>query len=185
MKWNDHSKLNGIHAFLSPSKYHWVNYDGDKLERVYLAWQAVQQGVEVHEIAASLIGHRIKLPKIAKSLNMFVNDGIGYKMEPEKVLYFSPHCFGTADAISFRDNMLRIHDLKTGTTKASIKQLEVYAAIFCLEYGIQPTDIEIELRLYQYNEVLVHNPEAEEILYIMAKIKEFDQRIEDILKAEE
>lgn len=185
MKWNDHSSLNGLHAFLSASKYHWVNYDVDKLERVYLAWKAVQRGTELHDIASSLINHRIKLPKTAKTMNLFVNDAIGYKMESEKVLYYSPHCFGTADAICFRDNFLRIHDLKTGKTKASIKQLEVYAAIFCLEYQVDPASIQIELRVYQYDEILVHTPEPEEVLYIMEKIKEFDRRIEDILEAEE
>ena len=31
MIWNDHSKLEGKHAFLSASKYSWVNYDENKL----------------------------------------------------------------------------------------------------------------------------------------------------------
>jgi hypothetical protein len=184
MNWNDHSSLSGQHAFLSASKYHWVNYDGEKLERVYLSWLAVQRGTELHELAAKLINLRQKLPKSNKTLNLFVNDGIGFKMQTELILYYSENCFGTADAISFRDNVLRIHDLKTGRTIASIKQLEVYAALFCLEYGENPNTIDIELRLYQEDQVLVDIPEAEEILYIMNKIKDFDKRIQR-LKSEE
>lgn len=178
MNWNDHSALKDEHAFLSPSKYHWVNYDEEKIENVYLSWMAVQKGTQLHELASKLIDFRQKLPKTSKTLNLFVNDGIGFKMLTEQTLFYSINCFGTADAISFRDNILRIHDLKTGQTVASMKQLEIYAALFCLEYNKNPTDIDIELRLYQLDEVLIHHPEPEEILYIMEKIKDFDKRIE-------
>jgi len=178
MNWNDHSSLKGEHAFLSASKYHWVNYDGEKLEDVYLSWLAVQKGTELHELASKLIDLRQKLPRSEKSFNLYVNDGIGFKMLTEQTLYYSPNCFGTADAISFRDNILRIHDLKTGKTVASMKQLEIYAALFCLEYGKNPNSIDIELRMYQLDEVLVHHPEPEEILYIIEKIKDFDKRIQ-------
>jgi hypothetical protein len=111
-------------------------------------------------------------------LNLYVNDAIGYKMITEQPLYYSENCFGTADAISFRDNFLRIHDLKTGDSPASIRQLEVYTALFCLEYGIKPSTIKIELRLYQSDEVLVHEPPAEDIMYIMDKIIIFDKQID-------
>ena len=178
MNWNDHSSLKDQHAFLSASKYHWVNYDDEKLDSVYLSWLAIQKGTELHELASKLIDLRQKLPETQKSLNLYVNDAIGFKMLTEQTLYYSENCFGTADAISFRDNFLRIHDLKTGKTQASIKQLEIYAALFCLEYGFHPNEIDIELRLYQYDEVLVHRPESEEIMYIMDKIKTFDKRIE-------
>lgn len=184
MKWNEHSSLKGEHAFLSASKYHWINYDNEKLDSVYLSWLGIKKGTELHELASKLIDMRQKLPRTQKSLNLYVNDAIGFKMLTELTLYYSPNCFGTADAISFRDNFLRIHDLKTGKTQASIKQLEIYAALFCLEYDFNPNSINIELRLYQYDEVLVHEPDAEELMYIMDKIKEFDKRIE-ILKQEE
>lgn len=178
MIWNVHSDLKDSHAFLSPSKYHWVNYNSDKLEEVYSSFLAIQKGIELHELAATLIKLRQKLPKSNLTLNLFVNDGIGFKMSTEQTLYYSPYCFGTADAISFRDNYLRIHDLKTGKTTASIKQLEIYAALFCLEYSESPNNIDIELRMYQLDEVLVHHPDPEEILYIMEKIKDFDKRIQ-------
>ena len=105
-------------------------------------------------------------------------------MIPEQPLYYSPNCFGTADTISFKKELLRIHDLKTGETPASIHQLEIYAALFCLEYGIPPSDIDIELRIYQLDEVQVHIPESELVRSIMDKIIIFDQRIEK-LKMEE
>jgi hypothetical protein len=115
---------------------------------------------------------------------MYVNDAIGFRMTPEQPLFYSKNCFGTADAISFRKNLLRIHDLKTGVTPASMHQLEIYAALFCLEYSVNPKDISIELRIYQSNEIYIHNPDAEDILEIMDKIAKFDKAIEDV-KAEE
>lgn len=180
MIWNTHSELKDQHAFLSASKYHWVNYTDEKMVDVYKAWRASQIGTEMHALAAQLINLGVKLPKSKKTFNLYVNDGIGFRMKTEQPLYFSPNCFGTADTISFRKNLLRIHDLKTGITPASIKQLEVYAALFCLEYKINPTDIDAELRVYQSDNVVVENPSPEEILYIMEKIVSFDKRIEQL-----
>lgn len=168
----------GQHAFLSASKYHWVNYDEDKIDSVFTKWMAVQRGTELHDLACRLIRLREKLPKSKKSLNCYVNDAIGYRMRPEQPLYYSSNAFGTADTISFRDRLLRIHDLKTGESRVSIKQLEIYAALFCLEYKIDPKSIEIELRIYQSDEILVHKPEAKDIKEIMEKIVRFDKRIE-------
>ena len=99
-------------------------------------------------------------------------------MKPEQVLYYSDNCFGTADAIIFRNNLLRIHDLKTGVTRAHMEQLEIYAALFCLEYNKKPSDSDMELRIYQNNEIIVHNPTVEDILPIMDKIITFDKIID-------
>lgn len=180
MNFNKHSNLEGQHAFLSASKYHWINYDEEKLSAAYLKHLATLKGTELHDFACRCIKLSIKLPKTQKTLNLYVNDAIGYKMTPEQPLYYSDNCFGTADAISFRQNFLRIHDLKSGATPASMHQLEVYAALFCLEYHVNPEEIKIELRLYQTNEVLVHNPDANRIKYIMDKIIIFDKRIEKL-----
>lgn len=87
---------------------------------------------------------------------------------------------GTADAISFRNNFLRIHDLKTGTRPVHIEQLEIYAVLFCLEYKVKPADIKIELRVYQNDEILVHEPEADEIIVIMNKIIHLNKILEDV-----
>lgn len=184
MNFNKHFNLEGQHAFLGASKYHWINYDENKVADSYAKFMATQRGTELHDFAARCIKLGQRLPKSDKTLNLYVNDAITYKMTPEQVLYFSENCFGTADAIGFRNNLLRIHDLKTGVTPAHMEQLEIYAALFCLEYGKRPSDIQMELRLYQSNEVLVHNPTSEDILPIMDKIISFDKIIAE-LRAEE
>lgn len=101
-------------------------------------------------------------------------------MSTEVILYYSDRFFGTADAISFRDGMLRIHDLKTGKTPVHMEQLEIYAALFCLEYKVKPSEIDMELRIYQKDEVLVHNPTAEDIEPIMDKIVHFNKLLEKV-----
>jgi hypothetical protein len=35
LRFRKHSHLEGQHAFLSPSTYHWINYDEEKLEFRY------------------------------------------------------------------------------------------------------------------------------------------------------
>jgi hypothetical protein len=145
----------------------------------------VQKGTELHEFACRCIQLGIKLPKSKKSLNQYVNDAIGYRMKPEQILYYSENSFGTADAISFHDKFLRIHDFKSGVVLASIHQLEIYAALFCLEYGFKPTDILIELRIYQSDEILVSSPSPEDIQRIMEKIIFFDKKIERLRMEEE
>ena len=184
MNLNPHFNLKGCHAFLSASKYHWINYDSDKLAASYSALLAQKKGTELHDLAYRLIKLGQRLPKSQKTLNMYVNDAIGYRMTPEQVLYFSDNCFGTADAIAFRNNVLRIHDLKTGVIPAHMEQLEIYAALFCLEYQTKPSDIETELRIYQNNEILVHNPEPDEIAAIMDKIISSDRIINQIKERE-
>jgi hypothetical protein len=183
MIFNRHSSFEGKHAFLSASKYHWINYSNDKLDNSYRTALLAAKGTELHEFASQAIKLGIKLPRTQKTLNMYVNDAIGHRMKPEQMLFYSVNCFGTADAISFRNKVLRIHDLKTGTTPTSMKQLEVYAAMFCLEYNYKPYEIEIELRIYQNDEVMEHIPEDDDIVHIMDKIVTFDKQIE-ILKAE-
>lgn len=178
MNFNKHYSLEGKHAFLGASKYHWINYDADKLVDSYTKFQATLNGTILHDFACQCITLGQKLPKSQKTLNMYVNDAIGFKMKPEQVLYYSDNCFGTADAIIFRNNLLRIHDLKTGVTRAHIEQLEIYAALFCLEYNKKPSDIDMELRIYQNNEIIVHNPTVEDILPIMDKIITFDKIID-------
>ena len=175
MNFNSHFELDGRHSFLSPSKYHWLNYDDDKLAESYRKSLAVQRGTELHDFAARCIRLNQKLPKSRKTLNMYVNDCIGFKMTPEQPLYFSDNCFGTADAICFRDSFLRIHDLKTGATPAHMEQLLIYAALFCLEYRVKPGNIRTELRIYQNNEIIVSNPEADELAPVMDKIISFDR----------
>lgn len=184
MLFNRHSDLIGQHAFLSASKYHWINYDEDKLERVFATAQAAKRGNDLHELAFQLIRLGVKLPRAPKTLNMYVNDALGYRMIPEQVLYYSPNAFGTADTIVFRQNMLRIHDLKTGQTPSSVHQLEVYAAFFCLEYHMSPFEIGMEFRIYQGDEVQIYEGDPDVIVHIMDRVVTFDKQIE-LLRMEE
>ncbi|MEY8395893.1 DUF2800 domain-containing protein [Lachnospiraceae bacterium 45-P1] len=185
MNFNKHSNLEGQHAFLGASKYHWINYSEDKVAESYSRFLATQKGTQLHEFAAQCIRLGQKLPKSKKTLNAYVNDAIGFKMTPEQILFYSDNCFGTADAIAFRGDLLRIHDLKTGAIPAHMEQLEVYAALFCLEYKVKPADIRMELRLYQSDDILVGNPTVEDIAPIMDKIITFDRIINKIKEQEE
>lgn len=188
MNFVKHSNVEGQHAFLGASNYHWINYDEDKLLDVYNNHLAKLKGTQLHEFAAICINLRQKLPKSQKTLNMYVNDAIGFNMTTEQVLYYSENAFGTADSISFRNNILRIHDLKTGTTPASMNQLFVYVALFCLEYGYKPSEIDIELRIYQNDEVIEcsskHDDIVPIIVPIMDKIITFDKLIKKTRREE-
>ena len=196
MVFEKYSDLEGLHAFLSPSQPHWLRYSDDKLVERYLKSQAVQRGTELHELASKLIKLNVPLPRTKNSLNMFVNDAIGFKMSSEQPLYYDGFCFGTADAIEYKRNILRIHDLKTGETEAHMDQLKVYAALFCLNYqalvrsarkkgrsdidiatayDVKPSELHfdprqmssIELRIYQFGEVNTEQADPEEIAAIM------------------
>lgn len=175
--FNRHYELQGKHAVLSASKYHWINYTDEKFELNYRTQLQAQRGTDLHALASEAIRLGVKLPQGTKTINAYVNDAIGFRMTPEQVLCYSINAFGTADAISFRDGVLRIHDLKTGLTKTSFKQLEVYVAYFCLEYDIKPATISIEVRIYQNDEVLIHTPDLEDIMHIMQRTIDFDARI--------
>ena len=180
MHFNDHWKLKDKHAFLGASQCSWLNYDEERLITVYQNMMAKERGTRLHAFAAECISLNQKLPRSNKTLNLYVNDAIGYHMTPEQILYYSDNCFGTADAILFKNNFLRIHDLKTGVGKTHIEQLEIYAALFCLEYKFDPEKIGIELRIYQNDEVRVYQPLPEEIRSIMNQIIEFDKIIEKV-----
>lgn len=184
MNFNKHSTLEGQHAFLGASKYHWINYDDEKIATAYKNHLATLKGTQLHEFAAQCIRLGQKLPRSEKTLNMYVNDAIGYKMIPEQILVYSENCFGTADAILFRNNFLRIHDLKTGVIPAHMEQLIIYAALFCLEYHIKPGEIETELRIYQNNDIQIANPTAEDILPVMDRIIKADGIIKKIKEQE-
>ena len=180
MDFNKHSELIGTHAFLSASRYHWINYSDEKLIETYTNQLARERGERLHALAKECIELGITLPRTKKTLNMFVNDAIGYHMVPEQPLYFSSNCYGTADTISFRRNFLRIHDLKTGVSPTYMQQLLVYAALFCLEYSKDPGAIDIELRIYQSDEIWAEHPNPEDIQFIMDRIISFDKQIEEI-----
>lgn len=193
MRWAKHSAYQGQHAsHLPPSKPHWLNYDDDKFDWTFERQRAAQRGTELHEVAAKLIKLRLQLRANGSTLSLYVNDAIGFRMRPEQVLVYSPTAFGSADAISFRAEkrtkgkpILRIHDLKTGESLTSFKQLRVYDALFCLEYTENPFDILIENRIYQNNDVKIDIPDPGDIKAIMERIKYLDRRVLDLLAEED
>lgn len=179
MNFAKHSNLEGLHAPFSPSKSSWLRYDEDKAITVYRNMRAKEIGTRLHAWAKETIDLGIKQPRSKKTLYAYVNDAIGFKMSTEVILYYSDYFFGTADAICFRDNFLRIHDLKTGMHEASMEQLEIYAALFCLEYRVKPNELDgCELRLYQSDEVICHVPDPKDILAIMNKIVQLNKALE-------
>lgn len=180
LRFNKHTNLNGLHAPFSPSQSSWLRYDDEKAAEVYLNKKAAEMGTRLHQWVKDTIDLGIKQPRSKKTIYAYVNDAIGFKMNTEVVLFYSERFFGTADAICFRDGFLRIHDLKTGKTPVHMDQLEIYAALFCLEYRVKPSDIQIELRIYQNDEIIVHSPEAKDILEIMDKIVHLDKLLERI-----
>lgn len=204
MQFNPHRHLEGRHAIFSASSWYWLNDEPDDLVNRLCSQYASTIGTILHNVACKHIKYRMKLHKYDKNnvmlelltnripaivvdaidfdsmftnLMAYVNDCIGFRMEPEVVLAYSDNFFGTTDAIVYseKERFLRIHDLKTGISAASMNQLKIYAALFCLEYHIKPGNIDTELRIYQQNEVSIANPEADEILPIMDKITTTDK----------
>ena len=188
MIWNKHSNLRGTHAILSASTHSWLNYDEEKLASFYYNMLAKERGTRLHAFAEEAIRLGEPLENKRRTLNMYVNDAIKYDMQPEQILFYSEFIYGTADSISFRIEkkysktkpLLRIHDLKTGVTKASFEQLDIYAGLFCLEYDHNPRDILFEERIYQNDEVHIANPTIENILPVMDTIRYFDTILKDI-----
>lgn len=205
MIWKDYSKLKNTHAFCGASNYRWRNYDVDKLIQSKVSSYATSIGTLLHEYAADNIKHRFKINKSDKrgilrylsiehgiilqsieinrlfpNLMNYVNESIDFEMDPEVTLYYSDDFYGTADAISWEDGVLRISDLKTGVTPASFMQLENYAAFFCLDYKIKPTQIKhMEFRIYQNGEVMFADPEPIILAPIIEQVIEFNRVLSD------
>lgn len=212
MNFNKHSTLEGQHAVFSASQPGWLGKTAEENWSRYISSWKPTIGTVTHAFAKTMISNRIKLSKndlkmykvylldnsitripqhaiqgidmqhIFSNLMPYVNDAIGFRMTPEQVLCYSNLYFGTADAISFDNGMLRIHDLKTGVIKAKMEQLLTYSALFCLEYKTKPADISIELRIYQNGEVLFYNPTYEDILPIMNQIQSQNKIFEQWLQ---
>lgn len=190
MIFNRHSDLVGKHAYLSASKPHWLNYDDEKLLASFDKHMTAARGTRLHNLAAELISLEVKMPNTPQTFNMYINDCIGYRMSPEQVLMYSYNAFGTADAISFRKELvreldreslvLRIFDLKNGVNPAKEDQLKIYAALFFLEYRVPFSEmarIVLDLRIYQHDTIYYVETDADEIMRIMDRIKEADELI--------
>lgn len=186
--YNDHAQLEGTHAFLSPSNYHWLRYDKEKLLARLQTAKAAARGTSLHKLAAHAISEGVQLMPDGSTLSMYVNDVIKYGMLPERALFYSLDCYGTADAIGFEiydqpeDNVLgylRIFDLKTGVSPCSVEQLYVYAAVFCLEYDYRPYQIEGELRLYQNDAIDCYQIDRVELTQVMSTIMSHQRVIDE------
>lgn len=204
MKWHDHSRLKGTHAFMTASQPSWLKKSPTELIEAKKNSYAQEIGTLMHAYAADCIRFREKLKKgdmhgvkldlmrngipeyaidiqrIYPTFMSYVNDGVGYGLTPEVLLYYSEECYGTADAIDVDGKILRIHDLKTGIKPAKMEQLMIYAALFYLEYDVKPRNVRPELRIYQMDEVLVYEPEIEEVQEVMESIVEKDRVLKHI-----
>lgn len=184
MIWKDFSRSfkDGEHAFLGASNHAWYNYDDEKLVRIYINKLASSKGTMLHDIACRLIKAKITLPPDGSTLSSYVNDAISFGLRPEEKLFYSKFAYGTADAIDFKDGVLRVSDLKTGKTKVSFLQLKIYAALFFLCYPELSLRCvrKIELRIYQSNEILMETPEIDNILPIMDKIERYSRILEEL-----
>lgn len=209
-RFNDHSRdvPSGAHAILSPSKYTWTNYDSpENLTNLVYSAYAQEIGTLLHRLAEAAIKYRVRMPKVASrpmillwllangiprgiiqidkyvsNFVAYVNDAIGFDMTPEVILKVSENAFGTADAIRFNEKKmhLRIHDYKSGVTKPSLRQLEIYAALFCMEYNIKPRDLTIELRIYWQDEIITGLPTPADIVPLIDLIREDDKYINNL-----
>lgn len=180
MRFNSHWQVEGKHAFLGASKYHWIRYDLEKMKRIWENKFKSEEGTRKHNLAAFCIRERVRLEDNGSTLSLYVNDAIGFRMTPEQVLFFNDDCFGTADAICFRQGILRIHDLKTGVHPGSPDQIMIYFALFCLEYEINPYDIEMIGRIYQMDEITEFIADPGVVREIMDTIKTFTKEIADM-----
>lgn len=184
MIWKDFSRAfkDGDHAFLGASAHSWYNYDDDKLVKVYMNKLAASRGTALHALACNLIKMKIALPDDKRTLSMYVNDSIAFNLRPEEKLFYSKYAYGTADSIDFKNGILRISDLKTGSTKVNFLQLMIYSALFFLSYPEVSLKCvkKIELRIYQNNECLLYEPAIDEILPVMDKIKRYSKILEEL-----
>lgn len=199
--FDKHPELCDKHAFLAPSKISWQRYDLEKLFVAIEREKASAIGTVFHDMAADHILKKKKyslstlvgimedrliqndlyscyldLKPMAQNIKNFVDDAILFRMQPEVTLvYNSVFAFGKADAISYnmKDSVLRIHDLKTGSTPAHMEQLYAYAAYFCLNYKFKPSDIDIHLRIYQHGEIFEETPDLDALVHLMDTIVTF------------
>ena len=187
--FNSHPRVEGTHAVLSPSSPAWLRYDRERLVERLSTAQAAALGTEIHETAARNIKRNIMLMPHPEwpVLDLYVNDAIEFGMSPERMLFYSVNCYGTADTIGFEeytdderfDGFLRIHDLKTGVSKATMDQLYVYAGIFCREYGYKPFRMDGELRIYQGEKVYAEPIDRAYLAFVYDRIKWSDDIVDE------
>lgn len=177
MIWNEHSNLEGRHCCFSPSSPSFLRYTDEKIFDYLDNLDAAERGTKDHEFAATCIQRKQRLMK--SPISKYVNDAIGFRMIPEKVLCYG-NLWGTTDAICYNEkaHILRIHDLKTGVSKVHEDQLRIYAALFYLEYGFKPEANQTLLRFYQRNDILDEEADPEKIRQIMEFLVHLNKKID-------
>lgn len=185
MIWNDHSKLKGKHAILSPSSNAWIRYSDEELKLFKSKEEAKIRGTALHNYAQqAIILQRRQFSLVRDTVAMYINDCIDNDMQAEVQLYYSDNCFGTADAISYENGFLKIFDLKTGDSVEYFRwnpdiqgwdvhydQLLIYAALFCLEYKVRPNELKgCELRVYQSDNCVPYTPTVQELDWYISQI---------------
>lgn len=186
MNFNKHLELKDKHALLSPSRPYWLNYSQEQIRNYIITQNAAARGTKLHDIAAKLIEEGLKLRGSTQTLTAYVNDAIGYGMTPEVGLLYTDKCFGHTDAIDFSHGVLRIHDLKTGSGPVHMEQLEIYAALFLMEYervlGVNPLNTKVNLRIYQNDDIQEYTPEKDRVEEVIRLVKEKEAWVQDSLR---
>ena len=186
MNFNKHLELKDKHALLSPSKPYWLNYSQDQLRNYIISQNAAARGTRLHDLAAKLIEEGMKLRGSTQTMAAYVNDAIGYGMTPEVGLKYTDNCFGHTDAIDFSRGLLRIHDLKTGSGPVHMEQLEIYAALFLMEYerimGVNPLNTKVNLRIYQNDDIQEYSPDKDRLEEVIYNIKEKEAWAQDSMR---
>lgn len=189
MQFNRHLELKDKHAILSPSKPYWLNYTQEQIRNYVISQNAAARGTRLHELAARLITEGYKLRGSTQTLVAYVNDAIGYGMTPEVGLKYTDNCFGHTDSIDFSRGLLRIHDLKTGTGPVHKEQLEIYAALFLIEYerayGVNPLNTNVNLRIYQNDDIQEWSPDKDRMDEVIYNVKEKEAWVQDSLREDE
>lgn len=186
MNFNKHFELKDKHAILSPSKPFWLNYNQEQLRNFIISQNAAARGTRLHDLAAKLIEEGYRLRGSTQTMTAYVNDAIGYGMTPEVALFYTDKCFGHTDAIDFSRGVLRIHDLKTGSGSVHMEQLEIYAALFLMEYervmGVNPSNTKVNLRIYQNDDVQELSPDKDRMEEVICSIKEKEAWAQDSMR---
>lgn len=131
--------------------------------------------VEDYKIPLQIIDAAVDFASVFDNFMIYVNDCIDYDMVPEQILYYSYNCFATTDAINRLDDIMensivRVSDLKTGTTPVHKEQIFVYMSLVCLEYNLRPGELEFVGKIFQNGEIQEYNPTGVEIAEIMDTI---------------
>jgi hypothetical protein len=163
-----------------------LNYNQEQLRNFIISQNAAARGTRLHDLAAKLIEEGYRLRGSTQTMTAYVNDAIGYGMTPEVALFYTDKCFGHTDAIDFSRGVLRIHDLKTGSGPVHMEQLEIYAALFLMEYervmGVNPSNTKVNLRIYQNDDVQELSPDKDRMEEVICSIKEKEAWAQDSMR---